>query len=490
MAIKTRIENDIKLLIDFQADKQEFEEWTSKLRSQYLKNVEVPGFRKGKAPEHLAIKQVNPQALEQTILQEAVDKYGQEAIREATEEMQAKDKVIIPGSFIIDPASLKREEGLSFTIKGEILPEVKLDPSKIDVKEPNEKDLPDRVSYEDFLANQKNGFISSHAEYSASDKGVDTLYKFTADTTGTVKGEDASELTATDMSGVVGIKQFLPDFEKGIKGMKAGEEKEFKVTFPENYQAQNLRGETATFRVKMKSVEAPDSTKFDDVVSPEKHEGHNHQNFQDEAAFDEYIRNYYDQETKQLLEQQRQRNTIQAILKQVPDFALDEERINAERDRIFEVIKSNAESQGVDASEIFAQSGIPGADEKVKNDEEIKQKITDYVRNEFKLSTIWDYIYETKIEQKVTPQQIEQGGKEVMQNPSRFNLNKDVTEEQARNYAYSNLKKNKAAQWLFGKMAELKKQEDKPASKTKETKSKEDKGTETKKKTTKTKTDK
>lgn len=469
MPIKTRIEDDIKLFIDFQADEQEFNEWTAKLRSQYLKNVEVPGFRKGKAPEHLAVKQVNPQALEQTVLQEAVDKYGQEAIKEATEEMQTKDKVIIPGSFIIDPASLKRENGLEFTIKGELLPEVKLDPSKIEVKEPSEKDLPERVSFEEFLTSQKNGFISSHAEYSSTDKGVDTLYKFTADTTGKIKGEDASELTTNDMSGVVGIKQFLPDFEKGIKGMKAGEEKEFKVTFPENYQAQNLRGETATFHVQMKSVEAPNSTKFDEVATSGKHEGHNHQDFADEAAFDEYIRNYYDKETKQLLEQQRQRNTIQAILKQVPDFPLDEERIKAEVERIFGVIKSNAESQGVEAAEIFAQSGIPGAEQGAKDEAEIKQKITEYVRNEFKLSTIWDYIYETKIEQKVTPQQIEQGGKEVMQNPARFNLNKDVTEEQARNYAYSNLKKNKAAQWLFGKMAAQKKAEEKSTTKSKET---------------------
>ena len=455
MPVQTRIEDDIKLLIEFQADEAEFNEWASKLRTQYLKNVEVPGFRKGKAPEHLAVKQINPQALEQTILQEAVDRYGQEAIAAATAEMKEAGKVIIPGSFIIDPASLKREKGLAFTVKGEVLPEIKLDPEKIEVTQPTEADLPERISFEEFLRTQKNGFIASYAEYEASDAAIADLFKFNVDTTGTVNGETVSELSATGMQGTLGVKQFLPDFEAGITGLKEGDEKEFPVTFPENYKAEKLRDQTASFKVKVNSVQAPKSTEFGEVSNNQNPQTQGQQKFESEEAFDTYVRNYYDQETKQLLEQQRQRRTIQAILEQVPDFPLDEERIKTEVARIYGVIEKNATSQNVSVGEVFAGSGIPGAEENVQDAEEVKKKIEIYVRNEFKLSTIWDYIYETKIEQKISPEQIEQGSKEVLANPARFNLNKEVTPEQARNYAYSNLKKNTAAKWLFAKMARV-----------------------------------
>ncbi|NJK70823.1 hypothetical protein HC864_01005 [Candidatus Gracilibacteria bacterium] len=83
---------------------------------------------------------------------------------------------------------------------------------------------------------------------------------------------------------------------------------------------------------------------------------------------------------------------------------------------------------------------------------EIKTIVEDYVRNEFKLSTIWNVIYEMKVENKVTPEQIDLATKEVMDNPKKFGFAQNVEENQARDFAANTLKKQIAAQWLFGNL--------------------------------------
>ena len=131
MPTKTRIEQEILLFVDVTIEKKEYTEFKDKIRNQYLKNVEVPGFRKGKAPANLALEQINPTALEQTILQEAVDKFGHNAMITATDEMKKADRIVIAESFQLQPETLKNEDTLTFTVKGEMLPEIELDPSKI-----------------------------------------------------------------------------------------------------------------------------------------------------------------------------------------------------------------------------------------------------------------------------------------------------------------------------------------------------------------------
>ncbi len=467
MPTKITIEKDIKLVINYQAEKKEYTEWRSKIQAQFLKTVEVPGFRKGKAPEHLALEHINPQALEQTIISEAVNKYSQEAIKDAKKDLAEKKRMVIDGSYVIDPASLKAEDGLEFNINAELLPEIKLDPSKLKVKEVSEKDIPDRVSLKDFTETQKNGFIASHAEYEDTDKVAGNLFKIIADTSGMIDGKDAPELTAKDMEGVLGIKQFIEDFETGVKGMKKGETKEFDVKFPKNYGNQELSGKKATFKVELKSVKAPKSTKFDDVVSSGNQGNHNHKSFENEKAFDEYVANYYNQETAQITEQQWQRNAIMALTEQVKDFAMDEDRLIQERDRIFNVIKGNAETNKIDISASFAGSGIPGSDKPVKDEMEVSKLIESYVRNEFKLSTIWEFIYEANVENKIKSEEIDKAATEIKANPAKFNVSKDISEDQAKNTAFGQLKKQKAAQWLFG---ELKKEGASKTAKKKETK--------------------
>ena len=72
---------------------------------------------------------------------------------------------------------------------------------------------------------------------------------------GSIDGEKFEGGSAQDFSLVLGSGRMIPGFEDGIKGMKAGEEKTIDVTFPEDYQAENLQGKQAQFKINVKSVE-------------------------------------------------------------------------------------------------------------------------------------------------------------------------------------------------------------------------------------------
>lgn len=79
----------------------------------------------------------------------------------------------------------------------------------------------------------------------------------TFDFEGSIDGEKFEGGSAENYRLVIGSGQMIPGFEDGMKGMKAGEEKTIKVTFPEDYQAENLKGKEADFKINVKEVKSP-----------------------------------------------------------------------------------------------------------------------------------------------------------------------------------------------------------------------------------------
>ena len=85
----------------------------------------------------------------------------------------------------------------------------------------------------------------------------------TFDFEGSIDGEKFEGGSAEDFKLVLGSGRMIPGFEDGIIGMKAGEEKVIDVTFPEDYQAENLAGKAAQFKITVKQVEKPKLPEID-----------------------------------------------------------------------------------------------------------------------------------------------------------------------------------------------------------------------------------
>ena len=84
------------------------------------------------------------------------------------------------------------------------------------------------------------------------------------DFVGKVDGEPFDGGTGEGMSVELGSGQLIPGFEDQLVGAKAGDERDVKVTFPADYQADNLKGKPATFDVKVNAVKTAGETKLDD----------------------------------------------------------------------------------------------------------------------------------------------------------------------------------------------------------------------------------
>lgn len=93
--------------------------------------------------------------------------------------------------------------------------------------------------------------------YEVADKALEDNDQVLFDFEGSIDGEKFEGGTATDYTLIIGSGRMIPGFEDGMKGMKAGEEKTITVTFPEDYQAENLKGKEAQFKITVKEVKEP-----------------------------------------------------------------------------------------------------------------------------------------------------------------------------------------------------------------------------------------
>jgi trigger factor len=221
--------------------------------------VQLKGFRKGKVPvPHL--KKVFGRSLMVEVLQEAVKETTNKALADRDERPAMQPSVNLPE----DQAEIERvlagEADLSYSVSFEVLPKFEL----ADLK---------ALKLEQFVAEVEpeaiDKAVSDLAERSTSwtpEEGREaaTGDRLTVDFVGSI-GEEAFEGgRAEDAQIVLGQGSFIPGFEEGLAGAKAGEERSVVATFPADYPVDTLAGKEATFAVKIKEVAAPSRPTIDD----------------------------------------------------------------------------------------------------------------------------------------------------------------------------------------------------------------------------------
>ncbi len=210
-------------------------------------DVNVKGFRPGKAPEDVLRERINPDAiLEQTIRELVPD------MLKATYDQQQIDPIIVPKIDIVTP------DPLVVTITFTETPDVKVKASglKIDKKDHKveAKDV-DRVLKE---------LLKEHSVETSVDRAAKEGDVVISDFSGV--DHESKPIPGTDLKAYpvkIGSKTLIPGFEEGVIGMKKGETKELKLTFPEKYHAEHLQGKPVTFTVTatdVKEVKTPELT--------------------------------------------------------------------------------------------------------------------------------------------------------------------------------------------------------------------------------------
>lgn len=262
-----------------------WEKAQKKAFAKLAKNVQLPGFRKGKVPANVLKRAVNPQS----VMYEAIDEIANDVFLEAVKEQNLE--IVGKASLDIDDIS-EAKVTMKFTVA--IKPEVKLgDYKNLDVKKEAVTITDDEVNAQIKQIQERNADFVIREDDEAIENGDTAVIDFEGSKDG-VLFEGGS---GTSYPLEIGSGSFIPGFEEQCIGMKKGETKEITVTFPENYQAAELAGQEAQFKVTVHEIKYKQLNDFDDEMVKEQ----NIEGVETVDAFKEYtLKNLTEQKEQQV----------------------------------------------------------------------------------------------------------------------------------------------------------------------------------------------
>jgi trigger factor len=217
------------------------------------RTAKLKGFRPGKIPPKV-VKQRYGKQVREEVLSELMQKSYTDAVMQ--------ENLNPAGGPKIEPEDSNEADAFAYVATFEIMPKVELsDLDKIEVDTPEvsigKKDLDDMILK---LRKQKASWEEVERASAEGDRVV-------VDFVGTLKGEAFEGGTGTEVPVVLGEGQMLPDFEKALFGIKAGDEKSFKVKFPKDYPAEDLAGKKVDFAITTHRVEEQVLPEVDDDLA-------------------------------------------------------------------------------------------------------------------------------------------------------------------------------------------------------------------------------
>jgi trigger factor len=229
----------------------------SSLKSQ----VRLPGFRPGKVPVSHLKKVYGKQAMAE-VINDTLNESTNAAIAERKEKPASEPKFTLPEDEKKAEDIIAGKEDLEIAVAYEIIPDFEVkDFSGIQIERPV-VDVTDEM-----LDERMKQIASSNVTYKAVKRKAKNEDQVTFDFLGKVDGEAFDGGAAEGFKLVLGSGQFIPGFEEQMVGLKAGDEKTLEVTFPEDYQAENLAGKAATFDVTVHEVGAPEDPVIDEAFA-------------------------------------------------------------------------------------------------------------------------------------------------------------------------------------------------------------------------------
>ena len=247
---KTKSANEVELEITIEAEK--FENAIKKVYFQSAKYFNIPGFRKGKAPQNIVERYYGKEIFYEDAFNEVVPEEFSKALEENKIEAVSKPD--------IDIIKMEKGQDLVFKAVVQTKPEVKLGKYKgieIEKIEYNVKD--EDIENELKSMQDRNSRLVTVDDRAALEGDTAKI-----DFEGFVGGEAFEGGKAENHELVLGSHSFIEGFEEQVVGMKVGEEKEINVTFPKEYFTKELAGKDATFKVKLNELKKKELPELDD----------------------------------------------------------------------------------------------------------------------------------------------------------------------------------------------------------------------------------
>ena len=302
--------------------------------TEIRRTVKMDGFRPGKVPLNVVKKRHGAQ-VHQEVMGEALQK----AFYDATEQ----EGLQVAGYPMFDNLDDKDGE-VTFTARFEVYPEITL-PEFSGVKvetikaEVTDKDVANMITR---LREQRMAWKPSKSAAKKAKKGEQVIIDFT----GKIDGEAFEGGSAENVPLELGSGRMIPGFEDGIIGMKKGEETVIEVAFPEDYNADSLKGKTATFDITVHSI----STKVLPEIDEDFVKSFGIEDGTEESLVKE-IKESMEKELSRAVESKNRTAALEA-LQSIVDVEIPKSLLDQEVKNLMDRAVQNLQQQGVDAKDV------------------------------------------------------------------------------------------------------------------------------------------
>ena len=328
--------NTAKLTIEVPAE--EFDKAIMKAYQKNKNKFNVPGFRKGKVPYAMVEKMYGAAVFYEDAANYVIPDAYANAATESELEIVARPDINVT----------QIEKGKPFIFEAEVTlkPEIKLGKYKgVKVEA-----MDTTVTDEDVQAELDKVKEQNARLVAADDKAVEDGDQTTIDFEGFVDGEAFEGGKGEDYPLTIGSHSFIDTFEEQLIGKKVGEEVEVNVTFPEEYQAKELAGKPAMFKVTIKEIKVKEYPEIDDDFA---------QDVSEFDTLDEYkadIKKNLEDKKTQEAEADKESKVIEAIVKD-SEMDIPEKMIEAQAQQMLEEFAQNIAMQGISFEQYLQFTG-------------------------------------------------------------------------------------------------------------------------------------
>jgi len=347
---------------------ERFDEALDQAFKKVVKDVTLPGFRKGKVPRHIFEKRFGVEAL----YQDAVDIILPDAYAEAVEQTE-----IFPvDQPKIDIEEIEKGKDLVFVCEVTVKPEVKLGEYKGIEYEEETIEVTEEEVDEELKRLQER-----HAELVLKEEGkVEEGNTVVIDFEGFIDDEPFEGGKGENYSLEIGSGHFIPGFEEQLIGKEAGEEVEVNVTFPEDYHAKDLAGKDAVFKVKIHEIKEKQVPELDDEFAKD---------VDDEVETLAELREKKEKEIRERKQREYENKIRETIIEKVTENAeidIPEAMINTELDNMLREFEQTVQMQGMTMDMYYEMSGQD--EEKLR--EHMKEDAEKRVKTNLTLEAIFE----------------------------------------------------------------------------------------------------
>lgn len=348
--------NMAKLTIE--ASAEDLEKAIEKAYQKQKSQISIPGFRKGKVPRQMIEKMYGKEVFYEDAANALIPDAYEKALEECEEDIVSSPK--------IEVTQIEAGKPFVFTATVALKPEVKLGKykgvkvDKIDVAVTDEE--VDAEINKELEKNARNITVEDRA---VKDGDVTTL-----DFEGFVDGVAFDGGKGENYPLTIGSGAFIPGFEEQLVGAEIGKEVEVKVTFPEDYQAENLKGKDAVFKCTIKEIKEKQLPALDDEFASEVSE------FDTLAEYKEDVKKNLAEKKEKDARNAKENAAVQAAV-EVSEMDIPEAMLETQQKQMIDEFAQRITMQGLSMEQYFQFTGTnyqqmleqvkPQAEERIKS---------------------------------------------------------------------------------------------------------------------------